>query len=301
MGDQLRELLIEDDEILVLPGVFDAFTAKLVESIGFPAVYLGGYSTGVSTALTEQMTTRTKMVEKAREIVHAVDSPLVVDGDGGFGNPSHTYTTVSEYAKTGIAGIHIEDQLYPKRMHYHEGRHHIIDIGEMENKIKAATSAKEDSGSEIVLIARSDAARGERRQSETIGEAIDRINQYFAAGAEAGMVFPSSNEDTKFAVEQADGPMIHVSLESGWGWDTNDNYEPSLTVEELDELGYAGVIFCCSATVAAAKSVKNIYKNVYERGQTGLDAEEFQQLRKEIDDIINIPHYYDIESESGKK
>lgn len=291
-AERLREL-ISDDEILVAPGCFDAMTASIIESLGYESVYQGGWATGAATGATEPMATQTEMCMRAREIIHNVEIPLVVDGNAGFGNPSHTYRAVQEFAKTGIAGLHIEDQVYPKRLHYHAGRHHITEPEEMVEKIEAAVLARDEMHEDIVIIARSDANRGNRREYETIEDSVNRINMYFDAGAEVGMLFPQTRAEMEYVGDNADGPMVYVLAEA--------NDEINLSTDELQELGFAFVIYPISATAAAASAVYEIYENLRETGKTGLQPDEFSEVTGNILEAIGLHRLYDIEERTGRK
>lgn len=290
-AQQLRTA-IQSDNLVIAPGTTDALTATIATSVGFNTVYLGGYATGAATAITEPMATMTEMCDRAREISYQVDVPLVADGNAGFGNPAHTHRTINHYIDSGVAGIHIEDQVYPKRLHYHEGRHHITDVESMKTKIEVAHRARKDAEGDIVLIARSDANRGNRRDTETIETAVDRINEYFDAGAEVGMLFPRSWEEMEYVADHAEGPMTFVH---------SDNYEPRPTTDELQELGYGIVIYPTAAPVVIAKHIKQLYENIRDRGKTGWDPEEYDDLRTYIEGCIGLPDYYDIEEASGRK
>jgi len=290
-AQELREL-VEADELLVAPGCFDALTARLVESLGYDAVYLGGYATGAATAATEPMTTMSEMCDRARELTHNVDVPLTVDGNAGFGNPSHTYRSVQEYAKTGIAGMHIEDQVYPKRLHYHAGRHHIVDPDEMVLKIETAVTAKHEMNEDIFLIARSDANRGNRREFESIEDPVNRINTYLDAGAEAGMLFPQNREELEYAAEHADGALVYVLAEG---------IDPNPSVELLDDLGYGMVIYPISATVSAIRAIKETYETLERTGNTDISPEEFEETTGEVEELIDLPKFHTIEERAGKK
>ncbi|WP_312911663.1 isocitrate lyase/PEP mutase family protein [Natronosalvus caseinilyticus] len=290
-AQQLREAILSED-LVVAPGAVDALTATIATDVGFDTVYLGGYATGAATAVTEPMATMTEMSDRAREITYAVDVPLVVDGNAGFGDPAHTHRTVNHFINSGIAGMHIEDQVYPKRLHYHEGRHHITDIDSMKTKIEVADRARRDADGDIVLIARSDANRGNRRESETIEDAVNRVNEYLGAGAEVGMLFPRTWEEMEYVADHAEGPMTFV---------LSDNYDPRPTTEELEELGYGMVIYPTAAPVVITKHMKALYENIRDNGETGWNPEEYGDLRTYIEEIIGLPDYYDIEAASGKK
>jgi methylisocitrate lyase len=289
--------MIEDGQLVVAPGCFDALTAKIAESIGFDAVYLGGYAAGASTGATEPMATMTEMCDRAQEITHKVDVPLIVDGNAGFGNPSHTYRTVQKFAQSGIAALHIEDQLYPKRLHYHERSDddwnvHIEDQEEMEMKIRTAVRAREDINEDIVIIGRTDAARGGRRQIESIDDAIDRGNAYLDAGADVAFLFPKDREELEYIAEHIDGPTM---------FNLSEGREPHPTTEELEEIGYSIMINSSSASVVTARAVRDLFERLYEDGETGLEIEETSELKQYIEARIDLPKFYKIEEEAGKK
>lgn len=289
---RFRELLSRDG-IVVAPGAIDPFSATLVESVGFDAVYLGGgYNAGAALATPEPVLTMSEILDLARRIAHTVDLPLIVDGNAGFGNPSHTYRTVGEFARNDIAALHIEDQVYPKRMHYHEGIHRIVDTEEMVAKIRAAVQARDEIEADIVIIARTDAARGQRRTNEDITDAADRVNAYLDAGADVGMLFPGTRDELRRGPELVDGPLLFVNA---------DNREPDTTVEELDEFGYDVVLYGLSPMYVVKRSLQQLYRTIATEGRTGLDREESQVIREEIEALIGLPSLYDIEDRSGKK
>lgn len=290
-AQRLREAILDDD-LVVAPGTTDALTASIATDVGFDTVYLGGYATGAATAVTEPMATMTEMCDRAREISFAVDVPLVVDGNAGFGDPAHTHRTINHFINSGVAGIHIEDQVYPKRLHYHEGHHHITDVEEMTTKIAVADRARREADGDIVLIARSDANRGNRRETETIEDAVNRVNEYLGAGAEVGMLFPRTWEEMEYVADHAEGPMTFV---------LSDNFEPRPTTAELEALGYAMVIYPTAAPVVIAKYMRELYERIRDDGETGWDPEEYGDLRSYIEGIIGLPDYYEIEESSGKK
>lgn len=290
-AQQLRTA-IQSDDLVIAPGTTDALTATIATSVGFDTVYLGGYATGAATAVTEPMATMTEMCDRAREISYQIDVPLVVDGNAGFGNPAHTHRTINHYIASGVAGIHIEDLVYPKRLHYHEGRHHITNVESMKTKIEVANQARKDTDGDIVLIARSDANRGNRRDTETIETAVNRINEYFDAGAEVGMLFPRTWAEMEYIADHAQGPMTFV---------LSDNYEPRPTTDELQELGYGMVIYPTAAPVVITKYIKELYESIRDRGKTGWDPEEYDAIRTYIEEFIGLPDYYDIEERTGNK
>src|SRR5581483_9132204 len=166
---RLRELLAGSEPILA-PGVFDGLGARLVEEAGFPAVYMTGF--GTAAALLGRpdvgLLTMTEMVENAGRIVAACDLPVIADADTGYGNPLNVVRTVQEYERAGVAGIHIEDQVAPKKCGHMEGK----------QVIPCAAMAARRSP-DFVLIARTDA-----RAVEGIDAALERARRYRDAGAD---------------------------------------------------------------------------------------------------------------------
>jgi methylisocitrate lyase len=287
MPQCLREAFQQDD-IIVAPGCWDPLTAKIVEDLGFPAVYLGGYAFGASSTNTEPLTTLTEISCHAHNISSNVDIPLVVDGGAGFGDPVHTYRTVLVFVRLGISSIHIEDQVYPKRVHYHAGIKEIIDKALMVEKIKAAVEARNSENPDFHLIARTDAGRDQRRkQGEGVEEVIDRLNAYFEAGADMGMFFPEDEEETKLVAREVDGPLAFVNSE-------RMGFRP--TTHELQELGYKLVIYPNTITVVIAKHAREYYTYLKEHGNTDLlDTDETNKIRQYIQRLIGLPKLYTLE------
>lgn len=291
--DTLRAA-IRDDDLHVTPGVFDALSATIAEREGFESVYLGGYSTGAATAATEPMLTLTEMCDRAREIAHATDLPLAVDGGAGYGHPAHTYRAVREFAKTGVSAVHIEDQVYPKRLHYHEGVKHVVPTAEMVAKVEAAAEAVESMPDDVVVVARTDAGRGQRRETEGegIGDVVERAEAYLDAGAEVAMAFPRSTSELRRLVEDTSGPILFPVIEG---------YTPYPTTEELADIGVDWAVYPITSTVAATTALVESYRSLRDTGKTGVDPDRFEDVRGYVEDCIGLPTYYDIEERSGYK
>ena len=155
-GPARLHALLESGETIVAPGAFDPLAARLVEEAGFPAVYMTGF--GTSAALLGRpdvgLLTMTEMVDNARRIADCVDIPLIADADTGYGNPLNVIRTVGAYEAAGVAGIHLEDQVAPKKCGHMEGKL-VIPAGEMAQKIRAAVDAR--TRPDFVIIARTDA------------------------------------------------------------------------------------------------------------------------------------------------
>src|SRR4030042_1726426 len=126
--------LLSGPRFIVALGIWDAYTARVAESLGLECVHLGGYQLGVHYVTSEPLMTLTELTTSSRYITSAVRIPLVVDAGAGFGEPLHVMRTVKELERAGVAALHIEDQIYPKRVHYHKGVEHVVPREEMASK-----------------------------------------------------------------------------------------------------------------------------------------------------------------------
>lgn len=251
----LRNLL-QEEGIIVAPGAHNAFAAKIIEQTGgFQAVYMTGSGTAMSLIGEPDigLLTMTEMVTQAKNIANAVSLPLIADADTGYGNAINVVRTVQEYEKAGVAAIHIEDQIIPKKCGHFEGKQ-VISQDEMVGKIKAALDAREDP--DFVVIARTDA-----RAVLGVEEAIKRAKAYVEAGAD--VIFfeaPQSLGELKIIAKSIDAPLL-INMDEG-------TKTPLLTTKELEEIGYKIVIFPRSAPCAAAKTIQELMQLLKETGTT---------------------------------
>ena len=251
----LRNLLREPG-IIVAPGAHNAFTAKIIEQTGgFQAIYMTGSGTTMN-LLGEPdvgLLTMTEMVAQAKNIVNATSLPVIADADTGYGNAINVMRTVREYEKTGVAAIHIEDQITPKKCGHFEGKQ-LISQDEMLGKIRAAIDAREDP--DFVLIVRTDA-----RAVLGLDEAIKRAQAYRKAGADAIFLeAPQSVDELKIIAKSIDAPLLANMVEGG--------KTPFLTVQELEEMGFNIAIYPRSAICAAAKAIQELMQLLKETGTT---------------------------------
>lgn len=249
---EFREL-IRRDEILAAPGAYDAASASLVEQAGAEVVYLSGSSISTSTHGYPDvgLTTLTEMTTRARQAVTAVDIPVFSDADTGYGNPINVRRTVEEFEAAGVAGIHIEDQVFPKRCGHFEGKD-VIPAEEMVQKIRAACDSRRDDAFQII-------ARTDARAVEGFDAAIDRARKYREAGAD--VVFfeaPESRDELERAAEAIDAPLLANMTEGG--------KTPMLTTAELESAGYSIALFPATGFKAALKALKNTYETIVDEG-----------------------------------
>jgi methylisocitrate lyase len=251
----LFKKLVLDDEILVLPGAYDALSAKIVEQAGFKAVTFGGYPASGSLLAKPDVSllTMTEMVNQARYIAEAVDIPLFADGDTGHGNVTNVARTVREFERAGVAGLFVEDQGFPKRCGHMEGKQ-VISTEEMIIKIKAAVDAREDD--DLMIMARTDslAVYG-------IDAAIERASRFAEAGADIIFVeAPPSVEDMRRVCREVKAPMLANMVEGG--------KTPIITTKELQDIGYSVATFPLSTLYAAAYGVRSAMETLFKTGST---------------------------------
>jgi 2-methylisocitrate lyase-like PEP mutase family enzyme len=226
---RLRQLLTSTP--IVVPGCYDAMSAKVLERAGFPAVYMTGYGTSLALlGLPDAgLATMSEMHLNARYIANAVGVPVIADADNGYGNAINVMRTVREYIQTGVAGIHIEDQAIPKRCGHVAGRR-VIPLEEAVGKYRAAAAVRRDLDPDFVVIARTD-ARGAHGGS--LDEALRRANAYLEAGADLAFVEgPTSLTEITRVCREVRGPIFY----------NQTGVSPRLTPAQMKELGIAVTI-----------------------------------------------------------
>jgi methylisocitrate lyase len=280
--------MLQTPGIIHAPIAYDPLTARIAEQVGFRCLDLGGYALGASSCIPEPLLSMEEVVTATRRITAAVAIPVMVDGGTGYGDPAHVTRTVQELERAGAAAVHIEDQVYPKRIHYHKGVEHVIPADEMCQKIRAAVRARRDP--DFVIAARTDAMR-----TDGFAEGVHRANLYVEAGADMVMIFPNTTEEARKAPAEVHAPLIYVNSEG------NRLGRPILAAGELEMMGYKMVNDAISAITVMFKSVKELFARLKETGRTGMEQAVFTRIRKEIEDAIGLEEYYRIEEETVEK
>jgi 2,3-dimethylmalate lyase len=270
----LRELLAAPEPVLA-PGAYDALSARLVERAGFPAVYMTGF--GASASLLGRpdvgLLSFAEMAGHARRLAQAVSVPLIADADDGYGNPLNVMRTVREYAAAGVAALHIEDQVAPKRCGHMEGKD-VIEAAEMAEKVRAAVEARGDG--DLLIIARTDA-----RAVEGLDAALERARRYREAGADALFV---EAPETEREIEAVAAAFPDVPLVFNW---VDGGKTPQLPLERIRELGFALVIYPVTTLFAAAAAVAGVLDRLGEHDVPPFDA---------FTDMIGLPEMRELEA-----
>ena len=277
----LRQMMT-GKQIVVAPGAHDALTAKIIEQVGFSAVYMTGYGQAASHLGKPDvgLLTLTEMVARASNIVEAVNVPVIADADTGFGNAVNVMRTLREYEKAGVAAIQLEDQVAPKKCGHMTGRQ-VVSKEEMVGKIKAAVDVRTDP--DLMIIARTDA-----RTVHGIGEALERAKAYEEAGADILFIeSPESVEEMKQITTSFKVPVLANMVEGG--------RTPFLPVQDLQGLSYDLVIFPTASTYLVTKALTRLMTVLKDTGTTASLIPEMITF-EEFNDLIGLTKIREIES-----
>lgn len=269
-------------------GGYDALSASLIEQAGGEVVYMSGSSVSTSTHGYPDvgLTTMTEMVTRARQMVNAVDVPVFCDADTGYGNPINVMRTVEEFESAGVAGVHIEDQTFPKKCGHFDDKD-VVPTEEMVQKLRAATDARDDE--DFVVIARTDA-----RAVHGFEAAVERSYEYLEAGADV-LFFeaPTSEEELRrVGSEFEDVPLVANMTEGG--------ETPLFSAAEFEEMGFDIVLYPATGFKAAARAMRDVYQEIAETGtQEGvMDELVSWQGRNDItglDEMVELEREYSSE------
>ena len=262
---------LRNGDYLTVPGVFDLVSARIADRMGFPALYMTGYGVVASSfGLPDAgLASYTEMVDRVKTIAAGTLTPLIADGDTGYGGLLNVQRTVRGYEQAGAVAIQLEDQKIPKKCGHTPNRR-VIPVDDMVAKIRVAVAARESEN--FLVIARTDA-----RTQYGLAEAIRRGQAFAKAGADVVFVeAPESVDEMIEICREIDGPLMANMVNGG--------KTPLLSAEELKDLGYQIVIFPGTALLAAGSAVQSVYQHLKATGSSrGLptplyDFEEFSRL-----------------------
>ncbi len=277
-ADQLQKLLNQKG-IIVMPGCYDALSAKLIEREGLDVGFMSGFCVS-STKLGMPDTgliSFSEMAEAVRNICNVTSIPIIFDGDTGYGNAVNVYRTVRGFADAGAAAVMIEDQKWPKKCGHTKGKD-VVDVEEANSRIKAAVDASKMNNKDILIMARTDAIA-----TRGLKEAIKRMQTFSELGADILFVEAiKSKEDMKTVIKEIPGHHMINLIEDG--------ETPLLEMNELEDIGFKIAVFPLTLMSSSVKimqqSLKNMKHKIYNK-----DVSKFSDLR----DIVGFNEYYDIE------
>jgi len=253
-AELIRQALSQSGQI-VMPGVYDALSAKIAARSGFEVIFITGYSLS-ATLLGEPdfgLLTQTEVIAAAQRICSVVETPVIVDADTGYGNAINVIRTVRDLIAAGAAGMFLEDQVWPKRCGHMKGKQ-VIPLEEQLKKLKAAIEAKQNR--DFFIVARTDS-----RQALGLNAAIERGIAFKNAGADAVFIeAPESKEEMREISKQVRGPLVANMLERG--------VTPLMGPKELKELGFDLIVWPLAPLYSVAKSLMEVYTTLRRDGST---------------------------------
>lgn len=265
------------ERALLLPGAYDALSARIIEDLGFEAVYVTGAGLANSRLGVPDigLVTLTELRDHVALLADSVDLPLVVDMDTGFGNAINVVRTVKLLERAGASALQLEDQVFPKKCGHFDGKA-VIPAKEMISKIMAAVDTRKSQ--DLLIIARTDA-----RAVSSLEEAIDRGHAYQEAGADVIFIeAPESIDELAIVGKSFDVPLVANMVEGG--------KTPVQSAQELAELGFTLVLFANAALRSAQKSVREVLQEIHRVGSTSAVLDQMSTW-EERQSGVGKPHF----------
>jgi 2-methylisocitrate lyase-like PEP mutase family enzyme len=278
---QILKQLLKRNKLLVAPGCFDGLSARLVQEAGFEAAYLSGGAVARSMGIPDiGLVTMSESIERAAQVVSAIAIPVIADADTGYGNAVNLVRSVREFERVGVAAIHIEDQITPKRCGHLDGKE-VIPLGEMESKLEAALATRSDP--DFCIIARTDA-----RGVNGFDDAIARAKAFAQLGVDAIFVEAPQSEAELAEIPQRvpDVPLLVNVFKGG--------KTPMLPVERLEKMGYRIAIYPSETQRAAIYAMRKALGTLKKEGTTEAMDDALTTF-KERDKIVGLDDWQSIE------
>jgi methylisocitrate lyase len=277
----IRERLADANDIIILPGVYDALTAKIAEDVGFETAFQTGYGTSASLLGMPDFgfLNAGETLENAKRIINSVNIPILVDIDTGYGNPLNVWKIVKDLERIGAKGIFLEDQVWPKRCGHMAGKT-VIPKEEYILKLNAAMDAREDN--EFIIVARTDSLA-----QFGIEEAIERGKEYKRIGADVIFIeAPKTIDQMELIAKEIKAPLLANMIEEG--------ITPNLTADQLRKMGFKMVVFPLSALFSATFAIKQTLQTLKKTGTTK-DLKNKMVSFQEFNDLVNLSLYRKLE------
>jgi 2-methylisocitrate lyase-like PEP mutase family enzyme len=272
--------VLRDPGTVVIPSVHDALTARLAAAHGFPAATLAGYDLGTSLVVTEPLLTKTEVADACAQIKRTTDIALLVDIGAGFGEPVHAAQTARDLALIGVDAVQLEDQIYPKRVHYFKDyQEHIVSLDELKTKLEWV---RRGGGDDLAVVARTDAYATDGED-----EALRRVQALEAEGVDAIMAFPRTLEEARRLPQETSTPVIYVN--------TNGNRvgRPTISGPEAAELGYSLVLDVHTLLFAAFAAMDEAARRLAE---DGVDGGDHIEVRRRVEQVLDVDGLLEIEA-----
>jgi len=286
-SDTRVHALLKQHGTVVMPGVFDTLSARIVERSGFSIMFVSGYAVAATTVGEPDLglLTQMEMIDRARRICLGTTLPVIVDADTGYGNPLNVIRTVNELIAAGAAGCFLEDQIWPKKCGHMRGKR-VIDRDEYIHKIAAANEARR--GRDFFIVSRTDALA-----AVSMDEAVARMEEARAAGADCSFIEAPPSRDGMVEIgRRAPAPNVANMIEGG--------KTPVLKREELTDLGFHLVVYPLAGLYAAARGMEAVYGTLA-RDQTTHACMDAIMPFDAFNDLIGVEDRYLIAQRFGVK
>ena len=277
----LKDHIANDNDIIILPGVYDALTAKIAEDVGFQAAFQTGYGTSASLLGMPDFgfLNAGETLENARRIINCVNIPILVDIDTGYGNSLNVWKIVKDLERIGAKGIFLEDQVWPKRCGHMTGKA-VIPKEEYILKLQAAIDAREDN--EFIIVARTDSLA-----QFGIEEALQRGKEYKKIGADVIFIeAPKTIDQMELIAKEIKAPLLANMIEEG--------VTPNLTANQLKKMGYKMVVFPLSALYSSTFAIRQTLQTLKKTGTTK-ELKTKMITFQEFNDLVNLSNYNKLE------
>jgi len=277
----IRERLENGNDIIILPGVYDALTAKIAEEVGFETAFQTGYGTSASLLGMPDFgfLNAGETLENAKRIINSVSIPILVDIDTGYGNPLNVWKIVKDLVRIGAKGIFLEDQVWPKRCGHMAGKT-VIPKEDYILKLQAAIDARENN--EFIVVARTDSLA-----QFGVEEAIERGKEYKRTGADVIFIeAPKTIDEMELISKEIKAPLLANMIEEG--------ITPNLTADQLRKMGYRMVVFPLSALYSATFAIKQTLQTLKKTGTTK-ELKNKMITFQEFNDLVNLSAYHKLE------
>jgi methylisocitrate lyase len=277
----IRERLENGNDIIILPGVYDALTAKIAEDVGFETAFQTGYGTSASLLGMPDFgfLNAGETLENAKRIINSVNIPILVDIDTGYGNPLNVWKIVKDLVRIGAKGIFLEDQVWPKRCGHMAGKT-VIPKEDYILKLQAAIDARENN--EFIIVARTDSLA-----QFGVEEAIERGKEYKRIGADVIFIeAPKTIDEMELISKEIKAPLLANMIEEG--------ITPNLTADQLRKMGFRMVVFPLSALYSATFAIKQTLQTLKKTGTTK-ELKNKMITFQEFNDLVNLSAYHKLE------
>ena len=286
--NSLRKLLKTNKPILV-PGIYDALSAKIAQQVGFEAVFHTGYGTAATLLGVPDigLVSFSEMKERVSNICNSIDIPVVADADTGYGNSLNTMRTVKDYIRSGASGLILEDQVWPKKCGHMKGKA-VIPLDEMESKIKAASQSRKEEKSDLVIVGRTDSLA-----IEGVDQAIDRVKRYHKAGADVLFIeAPDKIDELELIAKQVKLPLLLNQLEGG--------RTPLITMEQAKKIGFKIILFPLTSLYSSTKAMFDSLSYL-KKHQTSVGIEDQLVTFDKFNKIVNYDDFIKLEKKFSNK